>query len=92
MKFLAKLIGYIIGGLGKSVCYIVGGILGISFIYLIIFSFSFIMQAVNNVGTYIGSYLHITFGEFVTAIFILILLASILAAMRERPRRRKKNK
>ena len=92
MKTLAKLIGFIIGGLGKSVCYIIGAILGVSFIYLIIFSFSVIMQAVHNVGTYIGSYLNITFGEFMTAIFIFLLLATILDAIREIPRKRNKNK
>jgi len=91
VKILSKLIGHIIEGLGKSVCYIIGGILGISFIYLIIFSFSVLMQAVNNVGTCIGSYLNITFGEFMTAIFILMLLATILDAIHEIPRRRKKN-
>jgi hypothetical protein len=82
MKIIAKLIGSITGGLAKSICYIIGAILGITFLYFIIFSFSLIMQAVNNVGVYVGLYLNITFGEFMTAIIALILLATLIDAIR----------
>lgn len=90
MNIIAKLVGFITGGIAKSVCYIIGAILGITFLYFIIFSFSLIMQAVNNVVAYIGSYFNITFGEFMITIIALILLATIIDAIRGAQRKPKK--